>query len=273
MFASLEHERNWVALEADGLHLPDISALLQRVLPEARAAFSNLVARFAPSDEPVPSLNRQQRDFVEVTKKFKYLDLAPIVAYVPEGLDVSFTHYANILSPIVTHVGGVEKLLNTYTTYLALLVTNRDHRHSMEDSGWMFKSLEEQRATFNNDLNSCFKNGSHATETTYGKVIERNSDWPQLFVTVQQLSDKLNGVNRKSLQKSIADCTHLLDKVTDMVKRGDLVDGSPAMVKEIADGAFQVASELEMFAVTMYRLLALTTAINDTMKNVLRIHH
>ena len=273
MFASLQIERNYIALEADGLVMPNIPALLARVLPEAKAAFSGLISRFAPSEPAIPSLNRQQREFVEVTKKFRYLDLAPIVAYVPEGLNVSYAHYANVLAPIVTHVEGVEKLLNTYVTYLAMLVTNRDHRHSMVDSGWMFKSLEEQRATFNNDLKSCFENGSHVTEVKYGDVIERNSDWPQLFVTVQQLSDKMNSVNRKSLQKATADAVHLMDKVTEMVKRGELKDGSPAMVKEIADGAFQVASELEMFAVTYYRIVALTTSIEDTMKNVLRIHH
>lgn len=263
-------DREWLALEAEHSTSINFSDLIHRFLPNARGILAGLVSRFQASEEGIV-LSRDQRAFMKVVDEHKYLDLSPIVAYVPEGLDTTYQHYANVLGAAVDHAVKVQTLLTDYSTYIASLLTNHDVRFSNQDSSGTYKGLEAQRAQLNLELGKCFRNGSHNTEVRYGDVVERNSDWSLVFHAAAQLTDKMNGVNRKVLAKTLQDTSHLMDRLIEMAKKDDFKGASPTMLSELADGAFQLASEVEFFAVIYYRVLALSTAIDSTTKNILKL--
>ena len=267
---TLRHDREWIAIESEHSLSINFSDLIHRFLPNARGVFSGLVAKFAPDSEGIV-LSRDQRAFMRVVEEHKYMDLAPIVAFVPEGLETTYLHYMNALNPVAEHVIMIQERLAAYSTYIAMLLTNKDERFSTVDSAIVYKGLEEQRATFNKDLGSCFQTGSHETDVRYGDVVERNNDWTLVFHSGAQLSDKLNGVNRKVLVKTLQDTVHLMDRLIEAAKKDDFKGASPTMLSELADGAYQMASEVEFFATVYYRVMALTASIDRTTKNVLKL--
>lgn len=270
MMNTLRHDREWIAIESE--HSPSInfSDLIHRFLPNARGIFAGLVSKFQPSGEGI-ALTRDQRAFMKIVEEHKYMDLAPIVAFVPEGLNTTFMHYMNTLSAPVEHASKVQERLTGYSTYIAMLLTNKDERFSTVDSALVYKGLEEQRATFQKDLGACFQTGSHTTDVRYGDVVERNTDWNLVFPAAAQLADKMNGVNRKILTQTLHDTVHLMDRLIEAAKRDDFKGASPTMLSELADGAYQMASECEFFATTYYRVMALTTAIDRTTKNICKL--
>ena len=269
MMNTLRHDREWIAIESEHSLSINFSDLIHRFLPNARGIFAGLVTKFAPDAEGIV-LTRDQRDFMLVVESHKYMDLAPIVAFVPEGLD-TYMHYMNVLGPVAEHVSKVQERLSAYSTYIAMLLTNKDERFATTNSAIAYQGLESERAAFNKDLGACFKNGSHTTDVRYGDVVERNTDWTLVFHSAAQLSDKLNGVNRKGLVKTLQDTVHLMDRLIEAAKRDDFKGASPTMLSELADGAYQMASEVEFFAAVYYRMMALTASIDRTTKNILKL--
>jgi len=268
---TLQHQREWISIEAFASLTLDIPDLLQRCLPHARSAFSEFIAHFVPSDKGV-SLNRDQQAFMKVVEQHKYLDLAPTAAYVPEGLKVPYLHYINLLGPAVDHALKVQATLTTYTAYLALLLTNRDQRFSTKDSAVVYKAMEAKRTQLNADLGSCFNDSSHRTDVSYADVVERNTEWPTLLHAATALGTDINSVNRKILQKDVDSAVELIDRLIEMVQRGELKDASPNIALELSDGAYQVACELEFLAIVTYRVMALTTAINRTTTRITQVY-
>lgn len=267
---TLNRAREWIALESNFAFVSNLSALVGKFLPTARNAFAGFTQRFSASD-PAITLTRDQKRLLALVEKEKYLDLAPLQAYVPAGMHQSYLHYLNILTAAVDRVSIIENRVNQYANYLALIITNRDDRFSTKDGAAVYRKLEQERAQMYKDLGSCFKTGSHETRTRYDKVVDRNSDWKQIFVTLEAIDTKINSVNRKDLQKGVANVTELIDEFMKLVKDGHIDKATPTMLNELSDGAFQLASELEAFATTYYRVMAMNTAVNDTVTHVLKV--
>lgn len=267
---TLRHDREWIAIESEHSLSINFSDLIHRFLPNARGVFAGLVSKFQASSEGIV-LTRDQRAFMRVVETHKYMDLAPIVAFVPEGLEVTYLNYMAALGPVTDHVAKIQELLAQYSTYIAMLLTNKDERFSTANSAVVYQGLEGQRAAFNKDLGACFQTGSHETDVRYGDVVERNNDWTLVFSSAASLSDKMNGVNRKVLAKTLQDTVHLMDRLIEAAKKDDFKGASPTMLSELADGAYQIASEVEMFATVYYRVMALTTAIDRTTQNILKL--
>lgn len=266
----LNHQREWVALEAEvASGTFDVAGLVDRFLPQAKELFAGFVSRFSPSD-PAIALTRDQREFMRVIEAVKYLDLAPTTAYVPQGLEATYLDYLNMLGPAVDYAVKAGERLSTYTAFLAMLLTNRDHRFSAQDNAVIYKEMERTRAGLNQDLGSCF-NSTHVAESRYDKVVARNSDWTQVFHSLEKITTEVNRVDRKQLQKNAHDASDLMSKLIDVIQRNEMNDSSPNVVLEMADGAFQIASELEFYATIYYRVLALATAVNETTFNIKRI--
>lgn len=266
----LQRQRDWMALETMSMTMPNVAELLNRALPEVTKTFRELAAKFSPKGEAL-EIKGDQKDFLKLIENHRYLDLAPLRASVPEGLNVTYLHYLNELTPMVAHAVEVGALVANYKTYLATVITNRDHRIASTNAATIYKGLEDKRARWAKDLGACFKNGSHNTNVTYGDVVERNNEWTLVFQLANKLSKQLDTVNRKDLHQGVSDISHLVDKFMGLVKGGHIQEGSAEMVYAVAEGAFQVASEIELFAILYYRLLAINAMLKDTTESISKI--
>ena len=115
---------------------------------------------------------------------------------------------------------------------------------------------------------ACFKDGSTKAETTYGEVVDRNNDWGQIFPKVDGMTKTINSVSRTAVAKKMRECTEMLDVIMRKIERGDFANVSPQVAMNLSNGAFEVASELEFFAVTHYRVQAMAGAIDNTVQHV-----
>lgn len=269
MLNSLRIQRDTVALEFNvGGQL---SSFFTNVIPEMINTFKG----FAPSvdsGQPPIALTNDQRSFLKEISKHTYLDLAPLTVYVPEGMCVTYAEYVERLDVSVDHAMHViDTALAPFTTYLSQLISNSDQRFDSKAHDTIFSLMEQGRKQANVAIGECFKRGSTQTQVKYSDAIARNADWESVLHNCDHLSNEMNRIDRKMIQKKVKECAELLDIIMAKAKRGEFNDASEVVVKNIAEGTFQIASELEFFSVTYYRVAAQLSAVNSTMEKLREI--
>jgi hypothetical protein len=266
----LKHHRDVVALETFSVATLDVNAMLKNIFPEIKKHFFEFTSRFSANDAPIP-LSRDERAFVRLLEKHNYVDIAPLGVYVPEGLNVDYVSFAQALKRGAEHAAKVQDLLNKYTVYLAMLVTNEFQRFETQNSAAVYKGLQEEREEILREIGGCFKQGSHETKRKYDEVVKRNADWPIVFGEIETLGKLTNSVNRNVLNTKVKEATALMEKVINMLREGKMEGSAPEVAQELSDGAYQIASELEFFSVMYYRVLAFVTAVNATTDKVTEV--
>lgn len=266
MLKSLQLQRDRIALEAS--LVADVQSLFAGTLPMIKESFLSFTGKFLPT-MPGVALTAKQHDFIREVSKHSYLDLAPLAAFVPEGLVVPYHTYLAHLLPAVKHASVVQsEVMNAYTTFLSQLINNRDAQLETRSFDKVYQAMSTERTSMNAALGSCFKAGSSKADVTYGAVVERNADWEAVFTVADEVSKIINKVDRKKLNDKIEEAVELLTILEKKVARNEFGEVTPAVAQHLADGAFQVASELEFYPAMYYKTLAINAAIDRTVKHV-----
>lgn len=258
---TLRHYRDVVALETFSVQALDVTGMLKNIFPDIKKHFLDFANRFTSNDKPVP-LARHEAAFIKLLSKHNYVDIGPLTVYVPEGLDTDYLTLAAALKRGVEHAAKVQDLLNKYTTYLALLITNEYQRFSTENSAKVYAGLQEERESALKDIGACFKPGDHSTVKKLADVVGRNKDWELIFGEVDTLSKLTNGISRDTLNKKVKEATGYMDTVIKMLQAGKMESTAHEVAQELSDGAFQIASELEFFSSMYYRVMAFAESVN-----------
>lgn len=265
MLNSLRLTRDAVALEAG--FVQNVQELIRNVFPSMRADIASFFGQFS-NEAPAIQLTSAQNEFIKEISKHSFSDLTALGAYVPEGLDVPYADYLKVLEAAGDHAfETMPKVLADYSLYLSMLINNNDQKRDTKSFVQALREFEKKRTEHNIALGRCFKKGSTRTDVTIGHVVNRNSDWTNVFGFANKLMKDANSVDRRALNKKIAEISQLLDVIQKKVEREDFVGASPETVENLAEYTYSVASELEFFAATYYKALAITTAINRTVEH------
>lgn len=250
-------------LSLEAFSVSDLSASLKKLFPTLGAGLLGVANKFVP-DTPVVTLTGKQSDFVREVKKHAFLDLGPIYAYVPEGMSVRYLDYLHALEPAVQHVTNVMGVVVApFTAFLAQLVSEDDAKFSTKELT-QFRDLEKRREVVLKGLQRCFTSGSTQNESTFAKVVSRNADWEEVFSRASRLGDIMTGVDRKAMGKKLDEAVILTTKLIDKINRGQMKGVSPEVVKNLSEGVYEVAKEMEFFSATYYRVMSLNESLNRT---------
>jgi hypothetical protein len=266
----LKAQRDIVALEGFFSGDSGITARFAQAFPMVANAFSSFTSRFS-NNQPTVALTSKQRDLLKLIQKQNYMDVMGLMISCPEGLDKSATYldYGMALMGAVERALQVEATINNYTKYLAMFITNKEAKLSVTNSDRVFKEMEKDRARTLKALGTYFTPGGHDIDCMYGNVIKRNIDWGTVFGLCEKLSGAVESIKRSVLIEKINETSEMLDRIIGMIKRKEIEGITPQAMQELANGAYQVASELEFFAIMHYRTLAYVEAIN---RSVLRLN-
>lgn len=263
MLQDLEVYRRRVALEAT-LDVANMGVLFDRVFPSIAKSFTGFMDLFSHNN-PTIDLSHKQEKFLREIPKHKYLDIAPLLAYTPEGLKVTYTTYADELQPAVDHASKVLSVsLNVFSAYLSQLLTTNDGVNSSNSMKRVFSDWEKQRDHLNKGLGKCFDQGSR-TEVSIDRVIDRNGDWSKLLHTLEAMVVTMNTVNHSALKKKIDECVQLIEAVKNKGERGEMKSITPQVMDNLADGAYSVAREVEFYVATYYKVEAFSKAVDATL--------
>lgn len=258
---SLRIETARVSLES--ISGADVRDLLSNTFPSIVANVKGFFGKFVPGESGIV-LGFNEAAFIKEIIKRPYLDISPLAAFVPEGMDTTYLKYSESLLLSTTHAANIlSGVMTGYTTFLGQLISNTDSKLASVRL-MTHEGLEDNRKKLNEELGKCFKHGSTKTEVTLGDVVDRNSDWEHVLRTSDVMFKLINSVDRKALNKKIDECASMLDIVLAKIKRDEFVGMSPETIENLSNGAYRVASELEYFSVTYYNVLAFSIALTHT---------
>lgn len=262
----LDHRARLVALESETS--TDVLGLVRGIYGDVSRAFTNFTAQFSPEDVAL-NLNPAQRQLVALLNGKHYVGLEGVACFVPEGLKVSYLEYLAALKPAVDRTSRImDNFLAPFAGFLAGLVNNHALASTAKQLAILDSHVDLERRTMNKHLGECFQAGSSVVNTTYEKVVARNSDWPRVFHDTDALVQAINRVDRNALQKKMAECVELMDVLKRQLEQGKFGDMSAATASNLAAGAYQVALELEFYSVVYYKAAALSGALNRTVQSV-----
>jgi len=262
-------EKNQIAQEF--LNTTDVQAIFRNFFPVIKGFLTNFHETISP-EAPAVALTASQFIFFKELSKHSYTDVSHLAAYVPEGLNVSYLKYAKELQESAEHAANIlYGVLSSYSIFLSSLITNQDQKLDTTSFIPVYKKLEAEREKMNKDIGGCFTTGSTKSELTIGDVVERNADWLKVFEQTHVLTKLINNVDRKALNKKITECIELLDAVKEKMKRSELDNISKETSNNLAEGAYQIANELEFFSVTYFKVIGLTNSINTTIAHFFKV--
>lgn len=267
----LKTQRDRVALEA-AVDLVNMGKLFKDAFPAIGESLKGFLGLFRAEDPPI-KLTRDQQAFVNMVSKTNYLEVAPIAAYVPEGMKLTWLDYMDRLEPAVVHSTQVlDEVMNEFTTFMGGLLNNHDHKYSTQSFERKYQMWEKERQAMHKALAGAFDD-HHGTQTSIGKVIDRNADWATVFKRLDAMVNTLNGVSRDKLNAKIAEASMLIDRVIAKgVDRKELDDMSPQTMANLSEGAYGVAREVEFYTAVYYKVDALANAVTSTMEHFAKVH-
>ncbi len=248
----------------------DLGNLFSRTFPAIADGFSHFANMF-DKDEKSAALSPTQRDMLKDLTKHKYLDVAELTAFCPEGLDTNLNTYTKALAAAVDHCSlTYNKLSPEYVLILSRLINQSDYQLDTRETEKIFMGTQKVREEKMKDIGNCFKKGSTVSKCTLETLVQRNSDWHEVFTRTEAINTVINKIDRRQLAKSIKEITSLMDMIKTKMERGELKHISPAVVRGISEGAYQLASEIEMYAAVHYRVMELNGTLNQTVEHYLK---
>lgn len=259
----LRLQRDTLVLES--FSMQGIQTLLKDSFADFVTEFKDFSSRFSSKEPAIPATNVQV-EFMRELMKRQFMSLAELRVYVPEGLEADFLTYVKVLAEAAEHATGViDNVLAPYSVYLSQLISHPEQKFSTAEHDKMYQDMQKMRDALNMEIGACFKQGSHVTDSIYGRVIRRNADWLPMFQELNALINTVNKVERKTVTKKTEECVELLNIVTAKIARGELEGVSEQSVKNLANGCYQVALELENFVAVYYRVQAFASAVQRSM--------
>lgn len=219
-------------------------------------------------------LSRDNRKFLETIEKIPYVSMQHDAAFVPEGFKGKYLDYLSLLkgAPVIAKDAQLS-VIPQFKRAVASIVSNPDLGRELNSE--MIRLLRERtkmRDRFTEDLNTFFDKGSSSTNAIISQVIDRNNDWKQVLHLLEETSMGITAIDRTKMLKQVDEISHLLTVLTNKIKSGGYDDMSPENIMMLSEGTYQLATEVEFYAVMHYRVMTLNVAINDTKAALIKNH-
>lgn len=192
-----------------------------------------------------------------------YTDLINMKMRVPEGMRGNFLAYSQCLAEAFAYNATIEKLLNDYYFSLSAMITNKNHKISLQDHTRKYKESKAQREALNQKIYAFFVKGSNDFETAYKFCFANNNELGSVFNNCNELQDKLkqyNLANVKGMVKKIVDVQDILIKD---LKSSNIATISPEVAKNISEGSYECGYQVELLAVNYYRTQSFLNAVEE----------
>ena len=209
-------------------------------------------------------LSKDKEFVLKELAHFKYVNYMDLDTVVPEGFVGNFIEYCEVLQE---HCDKIVKMSNEvlqpYYVYLSTFVTNKDSKISTKSNLNLYKQLEQERKRLHLLASKFFMNGSFQATRPISSVIRRNEDFKELYRSVTDLESKLRGIDVVVFNSQVKSCVTLLDSIILQTKTNASSMISPEAARNLAEGAYEIAREIEFFATTSFAIQVFIQSVNE----------
>jgi hypothetical protein len=204
-----------------------------------------------------------------LAKNDQYMNLRRRKVIVPPGLKVSYLDHLKTLHESQANVDRlIPEILAPTEKFLGTLLARPDTLKSRREPEVVQNALDHDVDALKSKLAKDFDKGRHET-VNYGDLIGRQSDWPKIAESFNNLSDRLGHIDRVEVLHYVTTISEHLERLIE-----HLSDDSQAYVENgitisnLAKVSYAVANEVEFYATHAYMVELLQTSIENAVEVV-----
>jgi hypothetical protein len=206
---------------------------------------------------------------LKTVQDVSYANLRELTACIPEGVNVTYLEYLNVLLPFTLKARSIQvDVVKPYMLFLAQLISDKSALMSTKNNRSEYAEMEKARDDMYEEFSKLYKKNSFDAKVTVKDVIDRNSDWKEVLYKLNQCNTNLEAINRKDIKHQIQQCTDYLEVLYTYLQENKMDNASAESAQFLSEGAYCVARELEAMSMIYYRTLTLSAAINDTINHI-----
>lgn len=246
----------------DSMAMESLSLALTNAVPAIVNGFTAIINSIKPETVGIET-KLDTKSIVGKINDYPYVNLSQLPLPVPEGMNVKYHRYLEALDAAVTRTERLQSTIDNFIQYTSDILTNSTSRLKTDFNQKGYQQIESEREALYAGLGACFLKGANHAALKYNKVVDRNREWAGIYSKATDLAVRINSIDRKKLLKTSNHLKELLNKVKQTAERGGFDVSSPEVIKNLSEGSYQVASELEFYAVCYYRLQVLAAVLKQ----------
>lgn len=232
----------------------------------------SLQAYFADTDDlasdigRVPHYGKVRRSL----EKTSYASMRETKVFIPAGLNVQYKTYLAVLEPsIKINEGLMENLLNPFSRWLADNVNNPEQLKRISHSSTIKDFEPHNLDSALEELGECFDRGGNQNRIPFKDAFSRNGDVKEVLEETERLTSRFIAIPRDQVRRKVDEISDNLDILIERIKEEDPDYEVGEEVEQLmAQMAYTVAREVEFYGTMAYQLTQLTTALQDTVKQI-----
>lgn len=205
----------------------------------------------------------------KLAKNDQYMTLRRRKVIVPPGLKVSYLDHLKTLHTSQANVDAlIPEILMPTEKFLGALLARPDTLKSHREPEIIQQAVNHDVDALKATLAKDFDKGRHET-VNYGDLVGRQSDWPKIAESFNDLSDRMGRIDRVQILGHVTTISEYLERLIE-----HLSDDSQAYaengisVSNLAKVSYAVATEVEYYATHAYMVELLQTSIENAVEVV-----
>lgn len=259
---SVTRNLEYISMEASVLS--NMVDTIKGIFPEM---LSNLKTAFNSTEE-LPKIeikmSGEHKFIVNEIKAFPFSEYGELSTVVPEGFHGNYLDYMKVLIHSTDVLRAVpEKIIKPYYVYLSVFLSNKDAKKSTTDNEAFYKGVRAGREKLNHEIGRFFNDSDPTSKLRINKLIHNSSGIKDMFEFSELLKKQVDKVDISELNKTSRQCMDLLDIIMKQIKEGTIANVTPETTKNLANGAYEIARELEFFSVVYFRIITALSTVDN----------
>lgn len=217
---------------------------------------------------PIKGIKTDQRKFLQLTHSVPYTSTIMLAAYRPEGMIKTYLEFLAVLKPVTEHIKTVQKdVVQPYAQFLSHFVSDRQFALSARDERQDLDHREKVVKDIYTKFSHLYGKDHYGGKCQLKDVIHRAQDWTPVLQQLNECVANVEAVDRQQLEQIVTECNGYIGLIVENYKAEPDRKVSQEAAARLSAHAYCVAREIELFATTYYRVLALSGTINQTIEN------
>lgn len=256
----LEHQ----AISLEAFNVKASLTVLTHTFPNFVRNINTFLSGLVNTD-PIPYQLVEGKKLVKALKTINYTELRGLELVGPKGLKGTYLDYINALDPSVAFCERLSKdYLQPFSAWLGVLLTN-----PLQLAGTRGQnapaSPKVDVASLQAAVEGQLEKGSSQTRYTYGRLVQRNSDWDEIIRRTNDVSSRFTATDRRKTLDSVMAIVEQLEQLIDRMKTyPEEYKPSGVTAKLLADHCYALGQAVEFYSLVGFWVQVLSTSVDDT---------
>lgn len=261
-------------LSHESLSMPDSFSVLTNFIPKIvtsiNEGISFLKARIAGEGTAGASGFREaMTDVDKYTVNKDFIEYRQVLMTVPEGFSGHLLDYLKALQDIAfKHIKDTHKSLEEYRVTLGSVLNSPDFRKNLQLHNRFVNDIEKSVTDSKAVIAKFITPTRMTSRQKIGTVITRFSEMNPIIAEATRLMEFQNSYDYRRLNNQVAEICQFLDLIKKGIDDKEIENLSPAMVRNIADGAFEIAKLVEFVAIYSYHTENALACVNNLVEQI-----